>query len=156
MALLCAAGEAAGLTEPGTTGALLNVLEKYHLPHATDFSAQELATAALLDKKSAGNTIRLILLKKLGEGVLYPCPMRNLRASSRKEGRCVPGNAFPTVLRGRVRVPPSKSQAHRSMICAALSGGRCSLSPFALSKDMEATLRALSALGVSAGWRGKS
>lgn len=61
----------------------------------------------------------------------------------------------PTVLRGRVRVPPSKSQAHRSMICAALSGGRCSLSPFALSKDMEATLRALSALGVSARLEGE-
>lgn len=90
MALLCAAGEAAGLTEPGTTCALLNVLEKYHLPHATDFSAQELATATLLDKKSAGNTIRLILLKKLGEGVLYPLPHAELAGFLAKGGALCP------------------------------------------------------------------
>lgn len=48
--------------------------------------------------------------------------------------------------KGRVLAPPSKSMAHRYLICAALSGGSkvCGLS---FSKDIEATLGCLKALG---------
>ena len=90
MALLSAAGEVAGLTEPGTTGALLTVLDRYRLPRASGFSAEELASAALLDKKSAGNTIRLILLKRLGEGMLYTLPHTELASFLTKGGALCP------------------------------------------------------------------
>lgn len=56
---------------------------------------------------------------------------------------------LPSSLRGEVTAPPSKSQAHRLLLCSALSGGVCRISSFSCSEDMEATLRGLAALGVS-------
>ncbi|MCR4650963.1 MAG: 3-phosphoshikimate 1-carboxyvinyltransferase [Lachnospiraceae bacterium] len=41
---------------------------------------------------------------------------------------------------GRVAAPPSKSMAHRYLICAALAGGKSKVSNLAYSKDIEATL----------------
>lgn len=53
----------------------------------------------------------------------------------------------PGELSGKLSVPPSKSAAHRAIICAALSQGESFLSPVADSKDIEATIRAISVLG---------
>lgn len=53
----------------------------------------------------------------------------------------------PSQLRGEVVAPPSKSDVHRAIICAALSRGRCELSPVALSNDIKATISCVSALG---------
>ena len=50
-------------------------------------------------------------------------------------------------LRGVVNIPPSKSAAHRAMLCAALADGRSVLSPIELSNDMKATINAITALG---------
>lgn len=51
------------------------------------------------------------------------------------------------ILRGTVNIPPSKSAAHRAMLCAALADGRSTLSPIELSNDMLATINAITALG---------
>jgi len=48
---------------------------------------------------------------------------------------------------GRVTAPPSKSMAHRYLICGALSAGKSRISGISLSKDIEATLNCLEALG---------
>ena len=56
----------------------------------------------------------------------------------------IPGGGY---LRGTVNIPPSKSAAHRAMLCAALADGRSVLSPIELSNDMKATSNALTALG---------
>ena len=48
---------------------------------------------------------------------------------------------------GRVSAPPSKSMAHRYLICGALSEGESRISGIALSQDIEATLGCLEALG---------
>lgn len=54
----------------------------------------------------------------------------------------------PSVIRGTLTPPPSKSAAHRLLIVAALAGeGR--VRGLSLSADMEATLRAVRGLGVS-------
>lgn len=53
----------------------------------------------------------------------------------------------PCILKGTVTVPPSKSEAHRAIICAALSGGRCVIKNAVLSQDIKATLRGISAFG---------
>ena len=55
----------------------------------------------------------------------------------------------PTPLFGEVTVPASKSDCHRAIICAALSGGKCTLSPVTMSKDIEATIGCVRALGVA-------
>ena len=48
---------------------------------------------------------------------------------------------------GSVTAPPSKSDVHRAIFCAALSGGRCTISPVALSNDIKATIGCVEALG---------
>ena len=58
---------------------------------------------------------------------------------------------YPGKWTGRAVVPPSKSEAHRRMICAALTAGETRLSGFMPSRDMTATMDCLRALG--AGFR---
>lgn len=48
---------------------------------------------------------------------------------------------------GRVSAPPSKSFAHRMIICAALAEGRSCVRGVSQSEDMLATLDCISALG---------
>ena len=60
----------------------------------------------------------------------------------------------PGRLCGEVEAPPSKSAAHRAILCAALAalcgpgGAESVLSPVSLSQDIEATIGAARALGV--------
>ena len=53
----------------------------------------------------------------------------------------------PARLAGAITPPPSKSQAHRVLIAAALAAGESTLTNVAQSQDMEATLRCLTELG---------
>ncbi|MHA5219446.1 3-phosphoshikimate 1-carboxyvinyltransferase [Dysosmobacter sp. Phy] len=53
----------------------------------------------------------------------------------------------PKKLSGTVTPPPSKSQAHRLAIAAVLSNGISTVRGVAMSQDVEATLRCLTALG---------
>ncbi len=53
----------------------------------------------------------------------------------------------PSRAHGSVSAPPSKSMAHRYLICAALSDGRSVIDNVAFSKDIEATIGCISALG---------
>lgn len=48
---------------------------------------------------------------------------------------------------GAVQAPPSKSVVHREIICSALAAGKSTISGAAMSKDIEATIRAVRALG---------
>ncbi len=53
----------------------------------------------------------------------------------------------PHKLMGTVRIPSSKSMAHRMLICAALSKGTSEISGISFSKDIEATIHVMEALG---------
>lgn len=55
----------------------------------------------------------------------------------------------PSTLCGDIIAPPSKSIAHRFLICGALSRGECRINGVSESDDMKATLSCLSALGAS-------
>ncbi|MGN0170076.1 MAG: 3-phosphoshikimate 1-carboxyvinyltransferase [Lachnospiraceae bacterium] len=48
---------------------------------------------------------------------------------------------------GEIKAPPSKSMAHRCLICAALAEGKSVLSGFAFSQDILATLDCIQSLG---------
>lgn len=52
-------------------------------------------------------------------------------------------------LQGCVAPPPSKSQAHRLLICAALGTEPCRISCGSVNEDIMATMRCLNALGAS-------
>ena len=54
---------------------------------------------------------------------------------------------------GRITPPPSKSAAHRALICAALAGAG-ELRGILPSEDMRATLRGMQALGLATAWNG--
>lgn len=79
MVLISKAAERAGLTAPGTSGKIVTLLERYHLPTATDRNMDELAKATALDKKSAGKNLRLILLHDIGDAYIYTIPAADLQ-----------------------------------------------------------------------------
>ena len=53
----------------------------------------------------------------------------------------------PTKLKGYVNIPASKSIAHRMLICSALANGKSIIGNINYSKDIEATINAMKALG---------
>ncbi len=54
---------------------------------------------------------------------------------------------YPSVAHGSVSAPPSKSMAHRALICAALSSGESRICGVSDCEDVSATLDCLRALG---------
>ena len=58
------------------------------------------------------------------------------------------------IAKGRVVAPPSKSMAHRMLICAGLSEGTCKVSGIAPSMDVLATIDCLEAIGAVCQFKG--
>lgn len=56
---------------------------------------------------------------------------------------------IPAALSGEVKIPPSKSAAHRALICAALGEGESRVTPYCTSKDIKATVSCLKSLGMN-------
>ena len=54
---------------------------------------------------------------------------------------------YPHKLKGEIKIPPSKSMAHRAVICAALSDGVSRLTNIDYSDDIIATVKAMKSLG---------
>ncbi len=61
---------------------------------------------------------------------------------------------IPRKLAGSIQVIPSKSVAHRLLICAAFADGPTTLVCPAINRDMEATAQCLNALGASITYEG--
>lgn len=55
----------------------------------------------------------------------------------------------PSIANGKVFAPPSKSMAHRYLICASLSEGESVVKGISLSKDISATINCLKNLGAN-------
>lgn len=53
----------------------------------------------------------------------------------------------PKKIKGSVQVPPSKSMAHRAIICASLARGKSVIRNIEYSQDIEATISAMKELG---------
>lgn len=56
---------------------------------------------------------------------------------------------YRSILNGEIKIPPSKSISHRSIICAGLSSGISKIHNVVLSQDIEATIEALRNLGAT-------
>ena len=61
---------------------------------------------------------------------------------------------YPASLHGAVTPPPSKSQAHRLLIAAALAEGESTIHNVHHSQDIDATARCLTELGAELEWQG--
>jgi 3-dehydroquinate synthase len=71
MAEITKQSEAAGLTEKGSTKAIVEALKKYGLPYQIPaIDKKELMGAIRLDKKFKGDSISLVLLNKVGEAFI--------------------------------------------------------------------------------------
>ena len=78
MVLISRAGEKQGITPSGTADRIAALCEKYELPTSDSASFADMAEAAMGDKKTAGSSINLVLLKGIGESVIYPLPLDGL------------------------------------------------------------------------------
>lgn len=78
MVLIAEAGEARGVTASGTAEQIVSLCRQYSLPTATDYSFRDLAQAAAGDKKTAGNSINLVLLHEIGSSFTQSVPLKDL------------------------------------------------------------------------------
>jgi 3-dehydroquinate synthase len=72
MVMAAAVGEHLGVTQPGTSERISRAVEAWQLPREVAVSDAELTEAVYSDKKLLSGTLNFILLKKIGEAVIYP------------------------------------------------------------------------------------
>lgn len=80
MAIVARAGEKAGITSGDTVCAIHEILEKFGFPLTTGYSAQQLFTSALWDKKRSGGTVNLVVPREIGDCILLPTPVEQLQS----------------------------------------------------------------------------
>lgn len=68
----------AGICTVSDCKQILDLLKKFSLPCSTDFTAQQLATCALSDKKRSADTLNLIIPIRIGECIIRPTPVSKL------------------------------------------------------------------------------
>lgn len=79
MALVCRAAERLRYSPTGTLDTVLSLLHRFSLPHTCPFSATELFTAAIADKKRTGNGIDIVILEKVGQAKTLRLTLEQLR-----------------------------------------------------------------------------
>lgn len=122
-------------TAPGIRRDLRKWLRTWKLPTETSLTPEQINQALGADKKSVGDAIDMILIRKVGESVIRRMPLPELHrltpdvlprvldpgiGTSPTQGNVrvvTPGH-----LKGSVRPPWSKSQVHRLLIAAFLTG----------------------------------
>lgn len=80
IAIVTRASAAYGICEQSVVTDVLAALHKLGLPTATTYTAGELYTSALSDKKRAGGTVNLIVPEAIGRCVIRPTPIEALKA----------------------------------------------------------------------------
>ena len=78
MVLIAKAGEKQGITEKGTADKIAALCQKYGLPVSDKASFEDMAQAAQGDKKTAGGSIDLVLLEKIGDSFTKNVALDNL------------------------------------------------------------------------------
>ncbi len=68
-----------GLCGGATRDRIIETIEKFALPTATEYSAEALFTSALSDKKRSGGTVNLILPAAIGDCRICPTPVSELK-----------------------------------------------------------------------------
>ncbi len=62
------------------TGRILALLDRFGLPTGTGYSAEDLYTYTLSDKKRSGGTVSLIVPRCIGQCEIVPTPVENLKS----------------------------------------------------------------------------
>lgn len=78
MVIISRAAYKCSFCDENCTDIIASLNKKYSLPVSTDFSASELSSAAMADKKRAGDKIKLIIPEALGNCVIKSVPTSKL------------------------------------------------------------------------------
>ena len=79
MAIVSRAGAKLGLTHSGDCEKLLNLLQQFGLAVDTQYTAEELMTYMLSDKKRSGDVVKLIIPRAIGRCEIIPTPVSQLK-----------------------------------------------------------------------------
>ncbi len=79
MVFACRLSEKLEGFDPEKTEWLIQLLKKYHLPVEADYSREKAWDILVHDKKKSGDSIHFILLKDIGEGVVHPLSLSELK-----------------------------------------------------------------------------
>ena len=80
MALVARAGAKCGICDVSARDAVLEILERFALPCSCSYSAQELYTCALSDKKRSGGKVNLISPERIGFCRIVPTAVEEMKA----------------------------------------------------------------------------
>jgi 3-dehydroquinate synthase len=80
MAIVSRAAAANGFCTNETKDEILSVLERFGLPITTAYSAGQLYTSALSDKKRSGGTVNLIVPEAIGSCAIVPTAITDLES----------------------------------------------------------------------------
>lgn len=78
MCMITKASEKAGITKSGTTDRIVALCKKYGLPVSDKADFREIAEVCSSDKKTAGGSVNLVLLEKIGTSFTKPTPLNEL------------------------------------------------------------------------------
>lgn len=62
------------------TARILDILRKFGLPISTDYPVEDIYAYTLSDKKRSGDTVKLIIPKAIGDCIVVPTPVENLKS----------------------------------------------------------------------------
>ncbi len=79
MAMISTIAEKLSLCDEGTYAQMMKALNKFNFPLDVPYQAEELASAALYDKKRRGDEITLVIPKAPGESYLKKIPVNQLQ-----------------------------------------------------------------------------
>ena len=79
MATITRAAVAKGYCSEETLREVLAILEQYHLPTSTDFPLEEMAEAALTDKKLTGGSMHLVVPEAIGRCAIVSVPTEEIK-----------------------------------------------------------------------------
>ena len=80
MAIISRAAAKHGMCDRATCDAIINILNRFHLPVSCNCSAESLYNAALSDKKRSGGMVNLIIPERIGFCRIAPTPVEELKA----------------------------------------------------------------------------
>lgn len=80
LSIIARSAQRLGWTEEAAAQRICACLNRHQLPTTTDFSAKELAEAALSDKKRAGDTITVVIPCRIGHCIQKTIPVSQLEA----------------------------------------------------------------------------
>jgi 3-dehydroquinate synthase len=80
MAIMARAAAKGGICTEETKDSILSVLQRFGLPTETEYSAEDLYTYTLSDKKRSGSCVNLIIPTAIGDCRILPTPVNELKS----------------------------------------------------------------------------